>query len=310
VALDTPHTRTRLPQTQLGPAASAPGSNSSADRRAELRGFLMSRRARITPQQAGFPVGGGRRRTPGLRREEVAVLAGVGVSWYQWLEQGRDITVSGHVLDAIGRVLELNDAELRHLYALAGLNPPLPAAAGHESPIDESLVRLLDSWLPNPGHILDPYWNMVGMNSSARLVFHYTDPNVNCLVMFFTNEIHRARYADWSAIAPRVVAQFRAEMTARPEDPGYRRVVEELIELSPEFGELWSRRDIEPGGVTLKTLTHPSVGELHFESTMLQLPDRPDLRMVLHNPRPGTDTAVRLARLLAENERRHSLRAV
>jgi hypothetical protein len=206
-------------------------------------------------------------------------------------------------------VLELNDAELRHLYALAGLNPPLPASDCW-CPIDEALVRLLDSWLPNPGHILDPYWNMIAMNAAARLVFHYTETNINCLAMFFTDGTHRARYADWSAVAPRVVAQFRAEMTARPEDPGYRRVVEELIELSPEFAELWSRRDVEPGGVTLKALTHPSVGDLFFESTLLQVPDRPDLRLVLHNPRKGTETAARLQRLLAEDERRHGLRAV
>ena len=304
MALDlNPHSG-GLPSTRVVPSA-----DPAAQRRAELRGFLMARRARISPERAGFPVGGGRRRTPGLRREEVAVLAGVGVSWYQWLEQGRDITVSPQVLDAIGRVLELNDAELRHLYALAGLNPPLPAA-GCACPVDEALVRLLDSWLPNPGHILDPYWNMIAMNTAARLVFHYVENNINCLVLFFTDPIHRGRYADWAVIAPRVVAQFRAEMTARPEDAGYRRVVEELTDLSPEFAELWARRDVEPGGVTLKALMHPAVGELHFESALLQVPDRPDLRLVLHNPRRGTDTVAKLERLLAEDERRHGLRAV
>jgi len=118
-------------------------------RRSELREFLMARRAQISPQEAGLAPGG-RRRTPGLRREEVAVLAGVGSSWYQWLEQGRDITVSAQVLEAIGRVLRLDEPEVRHLYALAGLNPP-PARAAEQPQgaegVDRALIRLVDAWL-------------------------------------------------------------------------------------------------------------------------------------------------------------------
>ncbi|MGH3415517.1 MAG: helix-turn-helix transcriptional regulator [Actinocrinis sp.] len=273
----------------------------SAGRRAELREFLISCRARISPQQAGFPAGGGKRRTPGLRREEVAVLAGVGVSWYQWLEQGRDITVSPQVLDSVGRVLELTDAELRHLYALAGLNPPI-LAPDYACPVDDSMTRLLDSWLPNPGHILDPHWNVVAANRTSQLVFNYSVDSANCLIVFFTDRIHRSRYLDWWTIAPRVVAQFRAEMTARPEDPGYLRIVEELKARSPEFAELWSHRDVEPGGVLIKAVTHPLVGDLIFESTLLQIPNRPDLRLVLHNALHGTDTAAKLSFLLSQQD--------
>lgn len=123
-------------------------SDPDLQRRRDLREFLMTRRARVTPAEAGLPDGGARRRTPGLRREEVAVLAGVGVSWYQWLEQGRDITVSPQVLDAVSRVLRLNDAERRHLYVLAGLNPPLPSAAA--APVSDGLRRLIDAWMPFP----------------------------------------------------------------------------------------------------------------------------------------------------------------
>src|SRR5262245_22949812 len=131
-------------------------------RRAELREFLRSRRARVSPEQAGLP-DGGRRRTPGLRREEVAVLAAVGVSWYTWLEQGRDITVSAEVLDAISRVLLLDGAERAHLYRLAGLNPPAPQPAPARLAVPE-LQHVLDAWLPRPAYIRDRHWNFAALN--------------------------------------------------------------------------------------------------------------------------------------------------
>ncbi len=130
-------------------------------RRRELREFLMSRRARVTPADAGLPDGGARRRTPGLRREEVAVLAGVGASWYQWLEQGRDISVSPQVLDSVGRVLRLSNAERRHLYLLAGLNPPEREVEPEKRDMCDGLQRLIDTWMPYPAHIMDRYYNGV-----------------------------------------------------------------------------------------------------------------------------------------------------
>jgi len=280
-------------------------------RRAKLREFLIARRAQITPEEMGLAPGA-RRRTPGLRREEVAVLAGVGSSWYQWLEQGRDITVSSHVLDAIGRVLKLNEAETRHLYALAGLNPPpigviCPADPGR--PVDEALVRLVDTWLPNPGHIVDCYWNMVVANRTAQLVLHMTEPGVNCLHQYFLDEIYRESVDNWAELAPTVVASFRSEMTANPGDEGFQAVVETLLEQSPEFAALWRRQDVAHHGVNTKTLSS-RVGALQFESVLLSVPNRADLRIVLHNPRPGTDTAAKLERLLAEDDRRNGLRLV
>lgn len=196
-------------------------SDPDLQRRRDLREFLMTRRARVTPAEAGLPDGGARRRTPGLRREEVAVLAGVGVSWYQWLEQGRDITVSPQVLDAVSRVLRLNDAERRHLYVLAGLNPPLPSAAA--APVSDGLRRLIDAWMPFPAHILDPYWNTITFNEAAGLVFGYGEQDVNCLVSYFTNPIYRARNTTWEANAGFVVAQFRAAVSERRGTPATRR---------------------------------------------------------------------------------------
>jgi len=284
-----------------------PAGDPALRRRAELREFLMSRRARITPERAGFPSGGGRRRTPGLRREEVAVLAGVGASWYQWLEQGRDITVSPQVLDSVGRVLELDDAERRHLYALAGLNPPAPAGDDAPQPVPSALLRLIDSWLPSPAHIMDRHWNVVASNVAVRLVLGFEQGPFNCLTSFFTSADQRSRYADWEAIAPRVVAQFRAEMTARPEDPEYGRIADHIAARSPEFAELWARREVRPGGVTVKTLIHPAVGGLHFEATMLQVPEHPELRLVMQTPCVCTDTKAKMAVLVAEANRRHGL---
>ncbi|MFD7557193.1 helix-turn-helix transcriptional regulator [Streptomyces sp. NPDC059835] len=268
----------------------------------------MSRRARISPTEAGLPDGGARRRTPGLRREEVAVLAGVGVSWYQWLEQGRDITVSSQVLDSVGRVLKLSSAERRHLYVLAGLNPPALEVAPADQDMCDGLQRLIDAWMPFPAHIMDAYWNTVLYNDAAALVLGMRPEIVqNCLIAFFTDPVYRSRSARWEENAESVVAQFRAACSEHPNDEGFRAVVDEARELSPEFAALWERRDIRPAGQTKKQLEHPLVGTLSVESTQLRVPARPDLAIVLHNPLPGTDTAAKLEWLTSPEGRRGSM---
>ncbi|WP_329390453.1 helix-turn-helix transcriptional regulator [Streptomyces sp. NBC_01351] len=268
----------------------------------------MSRRARISPAEAGLPDGGARRRTPGLRREEVAVLAGVGVSWYQWLEQGRDITVSGQVLDSVGRVLKLTSAERRHLYVLAGLNPPVLEVAPADRDMCEGLKRLIDAWMPFPAHIMDAYWNTVLYNEAAAMVLGMRPEIVqNCLIAFFTDPLYRSRSAHWEENAANVVAQFRAACSEHPHDEGFRAVVEEARELSPEFAALWDRQDVRPGGLTKKQMQHPVVGTLHVETTQLRVPARPDLAIVLHTPLPGTGTAEKLEWLSSPEGRRGSM---
>ncbi|GAA3489538.1 helix-turn-helix transcriptional regulator [Streptomyces cremeus] len=274
----------------------------------ELREFLRSRRARVTPAQAGLPDGGARRRTPGLRREEVAVLAGVGVSWYQWLEQGRDITVSPQVLDSVGRVLRLSSTERRHLYVLAGLNPPAPEVDPGDQDMCGGLRRLIDAWLPYPAHIMDVYWNAVQYNDAAAAVLGMRPDVVqNCLLSFFSDPVYRSRAKDWEGTASRVVAQFRSACSECPDDEGFREIVAQAKELSPAFAELWERRDIAPGGQTFKDLLHPLVGELKLESTQLRVPARPDLTIVLHTPRPGTGTAEKLEWLATPEGRRGAM---
>ncbi|MFG2182420.1 helix-turn-helix transcriptional regulator [Streptomyces abikoensis] len=280
-------------------------------RRQELREFLMSRRARVSPAEAGLPDGGGRRRTPGLRREEVAVLAGVGASWYQWLEQGRDITVSPQVLDAVARVLRLGGAERRHLYVLAGLNPPLPEAEYDAEYLCDGLRRLIDGWLPSPAHIMDPYWNLVAYNESARVILGFRPENrQNCLIDFFTDPVYRSRAGNWAENAPRVVASYRAACSDRPGDEGFEEVLAEVSAASPEFTELWARGDVSPAGLVRKALHHPLVGDLLFESAQLRVPARPDLTIVLHNPVAGTGTAEKVAWLTSPEGRRGAMYSV
>jgi transcriptional regulator with XRE-family HTH domain len=279
-----------------------------SERHNELREFLMSRRARVSPEDAGLPVGGGRRRTPGLRREEVAVLAGVGASWYQWLEQGRDISVSPQVLDAVARVLRLSDAERRHLYLLAGLNPPTPEVAPEKRDMCDGLRRLIDTWMPYPAHIMDLYYNCVMYNDAAAVVLGMRPGNTqNCLVDFFLDPLYRSRSNSWERNARTVVAQFRAACAARPDDEGFRSVLAEVSAASAEFRQMWAQRDIEDQGQIRKELNHPAVGLLVVETTAMKVPARPDLLIVLHTPLDEANTAAKLEWLASPEGRRGAM---
>ncbi|MFC0041640.1 helix-turn-helix transcriptional regulator [Actinomadura rayongensis] len=267
-----------------------------ARRRDDLRDFLRSRRARLTPADVGMP-SSGRRRTPGLRREEVAVLAGVGVSWYTWLEQGRDIKVSGDVLDAIAGALRLDRAEREHLYLLAGLNPPR-AEPEAVTPTPE-LRQVLDAWSPRPGYIRDRHWNFLVINDAARACFGYGDTDHNCLVTFFTSARYRRMNAHWAESAPGVVARFRADAARFPEDPEFARIAADLAAVSPEFADLWDRHEVTAHAQAVKAIRHPEAGEMVFDAVVLALPDAPGCNLVLHHPHPGTGTDERLERLMA-----------
>jgi transcriptional regulator with XRE-family HTH domain len=252
----------------------------TGQRREQLRDFLRSRRARLTPADFGMAAVGNRR-TPGLRREEVAVLAGVGVSWYTWLEQGRDINVSGEVLDAIAAVLRLTEPERTHLYRLAGLNPP-PAGSERHAAVSSELRRLLDAWTP-PAILRDRYWHILATNDAARSVFGLDETDRNCLVAFFTNARYRDMHVHWASVAPEVVAAFRAD--AVPGDPEFDRVAGDLCAVSPEFAELWERHDVGAPAQTVKGVRHPEAGELFFDLTTLAVTDHPGWYLELYNPR-------------------------
>ncbi|NGO67504.1 helix-turn-helix transcriptional regulator [Streptomyces boncukensis] len=277
-------------------------AEAQARRRSEIREFLRSRRSRLTPADVGMPAGGGRRR-PGLRREEVAVLAGVGVSWYTWLEQGRDINVSAGVLDAVARVLRLDGAEREHLYLLAGLNPPRSPAGGGGGapggrPVPRELRRVIDGWLPRPAYVLDRHWNLAAVNDAARAVFGYREQDHNCLVSFFTSAFYRAALHRWQDAARAVAGQFRADAARYPDDPEFSRLAADLCAASAAFAELWAEHPVGSAMRGTKALAHPAAGELTFEYTSLPLPDLPGHRLLLHTPVAGTDTEPRLTALL------------
>ncbi|MHC9291384.1 helix-turn-helix transcriptional regulator [Mycobacterium sp. LTG2003] len=270
-------------------------------RREQLSDFLRTRRARLKPADVGL-VDGGRRRTPGLRREEVALLAGVGTSWYTWLEQGRDITVSSSVLDAISTALRLTESERAHLYALAGTNPP-PAAGVRDSAVTPELRHLIDAWSPRPAMLQDRYWNLLAVNDATQQAFGYRETDRNCLVTFFTNSHYRDMYVHWAAAAPGVVAAFRADAALYPGDSAFGRIAQDLSAISPDFEKLWQQHDVGPHLQAIKAVHHPEAGELVFDKTTLAVTDHPGWHLVLYNPRPGTGTADRLDRLMTAQSR-------
>lgn len=216
------------------------------------------------------------------------MLAGVGVSWYTWLEQGRDIRVSNAVLDALSRALRLDETERTHLYRLCDLNPPAVAvrSAGPEL---ARMRRIVDGWSPNPSYVIDSYGNVLTANPMATSIFGVTDQGYNCPVAFFSDELVRERYPEGAEVARRMVAHLRTQAVSRFEDPDFQRLVNQLRSANPEFAELWSRHEIEEetGGVVL--FEHPRLGRLTFEQTALKLAEYPDLRLMVYLALPGPD---------------------
>ncbi|MGW6130253.1 helix-turn-helix transcriptional regulator [Cellulomonas sp. NPDC055163] len=262
-------------------------------RRAELGSFLRRCRERLSPADVGFP-SGGRRRTPGLRREEVAVLAQVGVSWYTWLEQGRDIGVSDGVLDAVARALQLDDGETAHLYRLAGKCPP---ARPVRAPDDvERIQRMIDGFLPRPAYVVDRYWDVVALNGAARRVFGI-EVGGNCLVQFFTDEATARRYPHRELAERMMVARYRSHAATYPDDPHFAGVADDLAARSPRFRALWDEH-VVGGEVHVDTVyDHDDLGRLAFEPVTMQVVGGSDLRAILHLPAAGTGTEAALARL-------------
>ena len=263
-----------------------------AARRTELAAFLRARRAQLTPADVGLPEGSasGRRRTPGLRREEIAQLSGVGVTWYTWLEQGRDIAASAQVIDALARALLLTSDQHRHLRELAGLPAPEPPA-----PADDTLPRLqrlVDSQVPSPASVYDEHFDYLVWNEPYARVRH--DPGTlpasrrNMLWMMFTDPDNRARMARWEPAARAVLSQFRAAAGRHPDDPRFTELAAALTESSPQFRHWWAQypvRYFRPATIAIK---HPEAGLIQLEMFQLRLVDQPDLLMVVQVPASTT----------------------
>jgi transcriptional regulator with XRE-family HTH domain len=255
----------------------------------------------LSPADIGLSVSSGKRRTPGLRREEVAVVAGIGTSWYAWLEQGRDINVSENVARAIGRALRLDRSEVRYLYQLLGISPGQDARAGVEG-LGLDTGRVVDEWLPNPALVVDDLWNLIDSNASARAVFGIEEGDRNLLVSFFTNERVWSRYPDPDRVAREAVAQFRAAAAARYNDPGFSRLVASLCARSERFAALWRSHEVLDSRKKRKEIDHPDVGRLSFDVHTWRVDGADGIRLFLHLPCPGSETRAKLETLLRQQE--------
>lgn len=249
-------------------------------RRLELGGFLRSRRERITPDQVGLPPAG-RRRTPGLRREEVAQLAGVGVTWYTWLEQGRDIRPSSQVLDAIARTLRLDQHEQTHLFSLAGV--PAPVASANCRTVSPAIGAMLDKLEPYPAVVQNARGDLLAYNRSYDWLMGGLDRRPaterNCMWLAFTCPEWRSRVTDLDEYLARLVAQFRVSMADNVDEPGWKDLVRRLRAVSPEFERLWTRHDVTMTQAVVKTFTVPGHGSLRFDFSYLWLGPRSHVRM-------------------------------
>ena len=279
----------------------APVSNAFAHQ--ELSAFLRSRRARLNPLDVGLAPGT-RRRTPGLRREEVAQLAGVGITWYTWFEQGRDIRVSAHFLENLARALRFNPAERAHLFALAhGRMPPLAPQLDLRV-VSPGLQRTLDAH-PYPVYVINMRWDLVAWNRPAACVLGDLDAvppeQRNIVWLMFTSPAYRRLVPDWEAAAQRMLARFRIHYGRAAKDPAFLQLVADLNAASPEFQRWWPQQDLLGASEAVKCLRMAGLGDIEFEYTAFQVEGPAELRMIAYVPMPGKST-MRMKKLVAENK--------
>lgn len=259
--------------------------------------FLLARRARLSPAEVGLPHGE-RRRTPGLRREEVALLAGIGVTWYTWLEQGRPIRVSAPALQAIAAALRLDAEEAGHLFALAG-RPTPPAPPSLVVPV--GVRRLLDGLGPTPAYITNDRWDILAWNRAVSVVFtdYGTLPEEDRNVVYglFARLGHNRFLRDWERSARVAVGQLRRSYGHHREDPGFAALIERCQRVSPEFRTWWPRQEVRNLHSRRLEYDFPAVGCLAFDYAKARPAEAPDLWLVINTPAPGTATAETIARL-------------
>ncbi|MPZ84203.1 MAG: helix-turn-helix domain-containing protein [Actinophytocola sp.] len=261
--------------------------------RTELAAFLRAQRARLQPADVGLPTDGRRRRTPGLRREEVAELAGVSDTWYTWLEQGRPIAASVQVVDALARALRLDPDQHRYLRTLAGLTTPRAETVTLGG--EPRLRRLVDAATPNLAVVYDCHLDFMAWNTAYVRVRH--DPGAmpadrrNLVWMMFTDAENRARMARWEPAARSVLSQFRAAVGRVPKDPRFVELVSALTEASPEFRVWWPEYPIRDFKAVTVAVEHPAVGRIALDIYQMRPVEHPDLLFVLQIPSTEEDRA-------------------
>jgi transcriptional regulator with XRE-family HTH domain len=275
--------------------------DTSDARRRELAAFLRSRRASLTPKDVGL-LEGFRRRTPGLRREELAMLAGVGTTWYTWLEQGRDVRPSAQVLAALADALRLDDAERQHLFTLNNRQSPQPSSTAPEC-VEEPLKRMLANLTLQPAYVLGRRWDVLAWNRAAEILFGgyqtLDRDERNIMHRLFADAAHRLLLADWEAVARVSLAMFRADSARFAGDPDFERLIALLHAQSSEFRTWWPRHEVISPLSGIKRINHPLKGRMSFEHTGLTLSNQPDMKLVVYTPLDADDTNRKLAELLA-----------
>jgi transcriptional regulator with XRE-family HTH domain len=264
-------------------------------RRAELGEFLKARRARLSPGDFGMPAGA-RRRTPGLRREEVALLAGVGVTWYTWLEQGRQINASMQVLDAVARTLRLDRAEREHLYRLAEATPLRTECA--RKAIPDAIREIVHSLDPLPASLINNRYDVLLSNDASEDLFwewHTTMPCVhkNTLWCCVTEPSARGMLRPYEEHVRYMVGRLRSAYGSHIGDPDWEEDIRRLSGLSREFAELWARHEVAEPEPRMVTYLHPQAGPLGLVVRELGVPDMPDARIQVYTP-CDDDTKARL----------------
>ncbi len=267
------------------------------DRRRALGDFLRSRRAGLSPDDVGLLPGGTRRRAPGLRREEVAQLANVSITWYTWLEQGRDITVSAQVLEGVSAALRLDEEEKEHLFRLARRRTSgVPSSAAET--VGPELQTVLDSLGASPAWVIDSRWDILAWNRAATLVFgdFGTLPvtSRNILRFTFTDEAIRRHLEDWEAFAQGMLATFRGSGEGYVGEDWLNRLVDDLAEESPEFADWWSRQEVRNSPLQRLAMDHPEMGRMEFGNVSFWVNNHPGLRMCIYAATPGSETAVKI----------------
>ncbi|MCP2336172.1 helix-turn-helix transcriptional regulator [Actinomadura rupiterrae] len=268
-----------------------------AQRRAALGAFLRSRRERLTPEEVGL-TGGPRRRTPGLRREEVALLSGVSVSWYSWLEQGRAIAASAQVLDAVATTLRLTGAERRHVFSLAGEADAAPRPVAEGCPaVGDHLRATVAALAPNPACLLDRHWDILAHNAAEAAIYGGLDAlpaeRRNMIWLYFGWPPMRTVVKSWESESWAVLAQFRASADRHPGDPRFAEIVADVSAADPGFPERWARHDVAGFNPALKRFDHPDLGPLTFRQAKLIAAEDPELHVVARYPAdPSTRRAL------------------
>lgn len=269
--------------------------SSPEETRAQIRDFLSSRRARLTPQDLGIP-DHGRRRVEGLRREEVAMLAGISVEYYTRLERGDAAGASPSVVNSVAKVLRLDDVEVEHLRRLMFAADEADAHTRATNSVRRArpgLQRLIEAFADLPAYIVNKRLDIVAANDLGRAVYApmydlYPD-GVNTARFFFLHEgASRAFWEDWNGVAANGVAILRAERALRPNDRDLADLITELSDASAEFRRRWASHDVHRHTTGVKVMNHPVAGRLELPYENLAIPSDPELSMMTYNPEPGT----------------------